>query len=296
MNRQETSMLAVANRVSIWLFAVVLVTGLTGTNGARAVDTEHLFGFTTGADVGKVGERELETELTGRSGKQAGSYNASNQTFEAKITPIENLRLSAATALAYFDVSGVPGLMDRRQIAPQGLMVEARYRLVSSDRGPFSLTIIAAPRWDRADEISGAASNGYGGTLTAAIDTAIVANRLFGAVNVLYDAEAANVPAANGWQHDSRFGASVALSTQVQPGFFIGGEVRYLRAFDGMGLDRFAGHAVLAGPTMYYQLSPRLALSAAWSFQVAGQTASGGGLDLVHFERHQAKFRLNYNY
>ena len=289
-------MLAVANRVSISLFAMALVTGLTGTNGARAADTEHLFGFTTGADVGKVGERELETELTGRSGKHAGSYSAINQTFEAKITPFENLRISAAMAVAYFDVSGVPGLMDRRQIAPQGFMVEARYRLLSSERGPFSLTIIAAPRWDRTDEISGAAINGYGGTLTVAMDKAIIANRLFGAVNVLYDTEAANVPATNSWQHDSRFGASAALSTQVQSGFFIGGEVRYLRAFDGTGLDRFAGHAVFAGPTMYYQLSPQLVLSGAWSFQVAGQTASGGALDLIHFERHQAKLRLNYNY
>jgi hypothetical protein len=291
-------MLAAADRVSILLFAVTLVTGLSGANGARAgaIETEHLFGFTTGADVGSVGERELESEITSRLGKAAGSYNALSQTYEAKITPIENLRLSAATALAYFGISGVPGLMDRRQTTLQGLSFESRYKLIDSARAPFSLTIIAAPRWDRIDDISGSATNGYGGTLTVAIDKEFIANRLFGAINALYDTEASHLITPDTWQHESRFGMSAALSAQVRPGLFIGGEVRYLRAYDGFGLDRFAGQAAFVGPTMYYQISKQLALSGAWSFQVSGQTASGGWLDLIHFERHQAKLRLNYTY
>jgi hypothetical protein len=291
-------MLAAADRVSILLFAVTLVAGLSGTNGARAgeIETEHLFGFTTGADVGNVGERELESEVTNRSGKQTGSYNALSQMYEAKITPTENLRLSAATALAYFGVSRVPGLMDRQQTKLQGLSFEARYKLLDNGRGPFSLTLIATPRWDRIDDISGGAVNGYGGTLTVAVDKEIIANRLFGAVNVLYDAEAARLIVADTGQHDSKVGISAALSTQIRPALFIGGEVRYLRAFSGLTLDRFAGHAVFAGPTMYYQFSKQFAVSAAWNFQVLGLTAIGGALDLTHFERQQAKVRFNYTF
>ena len=291
-------MLAVADRVSIVLFAMTLVTGLSGTNDARAgeIETEHLFGFTTGADVGNVGERELESEVTSRFGKESGSYNALSQTYEAKITPTENLRLSAATALAYFGVSGVPGLMDRQQTTPQGLSFEARYKLMDNGRGPFSMTLIATPRWDRIDDISGGAVSGYGGTLAVAIDKELIANRLFGAVNVLYDTEAARLIVADTWRHKSKIGISAALSTQVRPMLFVGGEVRYLRAYDGLGLDRFTGHAVFVGPTMYYQISKQLALSGAWSFQVSGRTALSGWLDLIHFERHQAKLRLNYTY
>jgi hypothetical protein len=287
-------MLAAADRVSILAFLMLLA----ATNAARAgeIETEHLFGFTTGADVGNVGERELESEVTNRFGKAAGSYNALSQTYEAKITPVENLRLSAATALAYFGVSGVPGLMDRQQTTLQGLSFESRYKLIDNARGPLSLTIIAAPRWDRIDDISGGVTNGYGGTLTVAIDKELIANQLFGAINALYDTEASHLITPDTWQHDSRFGMSAALSTQVRRGLFIGGEVRYLRAYDGLGLDRFAGHAVFVGPTMYYQLSKQLALSGAWSFQVSGQSASHGSLDLTHFERHQAKLRLNYTY
>jgi hypothetical protein len=291
-------MLAVFDRVSILLFAMAVVTGLSLTRSARAdgVDTEHMFGFTTGADVGSVGERELESEITSRSGKRAGSYDALSQTYEAKITPIENFRLSAATALAYFGVSGVPGLIDRQHTTLQGLTFDARYKLVDGARGPFSLTIIASPRWDRVDNISGDAANGYGGTLIAAIDKELIANRLFGAVNVLYDAEATHLIVADTWQHDSKIGISSALSTPVRPAFFIGGEVRYFRAYTGLGLDRFAGHAVFAGPTMYYQFSRQFAVSAAWNFQVYGRTALGDGLDLSRFERQQATVRLNYTF
>jgi hypothetical protein len=292
-------MLAVANRVSVfrqrysWLFMVALV---AVTNGARAgeIDTEHLFGFTTGTDVGNLGEREVESQITDRFGKQAGSYNALSQTYEAKITPVENFRIGVATALAYYGVSGVPGLADRQQTTMQGLSFEARYKLIDNERGPFSLTIIAEPRWDRLDDISGDATNGFGGTLTVAIDKELIANRLFGAVNLLYDAEASHLIAADAWQHESRIGISAALSTQVRPALFVGGEVRYLRAFSGLGLDTFAGQAVFAGPTMYYQISKGFAVSAAWNFQVYGQTALGGSLDLTHFERQQALVRFNY--
>jgi hypothetical protein len=291
-------MLAVANRVHLlrqrrWLFAVALA---AVTNGARAgeIETEHLFGFTTGTSVNDLGEREIESQITDRFGKQAGSYNAFSQTYEAKITPVENFRIGVATALAYYGVSGVPGLADRQQGTLQGLSFEARYRLIDGQRGPFALTIIAEPRWDRIDDISGDATNGYGGTLTVAIDKELIANRLFGAVNFLYDTEASHLIVADTWQHDSRIGVAAALSAQIRPALFVGGEVRYQRVYDGLRLDSFAGQAVFAGPTAYYRISKSWAVSAAWNFQVYGQTAWAGSLDLTHFERQQALVRFNY--
>jgi hypothetical protein len=293
-------MLAVAIRISmsrhLLLFAAAALVAVTSGARAGEIDTEHLFGFTTGTDVGNVGEREVESEVTDRFGKQAGSYDALSQTYEAKITPVENFRIGVATALSYFGISGVPGLMDQQQTTLQGLSFEARYRLIDNDRGPFSMTIIAEPRWDRLDDISGAAVNGYGGTLTLAVDKELIANSLFGALNLLYDTEASHFIVADTWQHDSEIGISAALSAQVRPAFFLGGEVRYLRAYDGLGLGAFAGQAVFAGPTMYYQISRQSAVSAAWDFQVCGRTALGGSLDLTYFERQQALVRFNFTF
>jgi hypothetical protein len=88
---------------------------------ASDVDTEYLFGFTEGADIGKAGEREAETEIIGRFGKSAGSYAAVTQNDSVKWLPSDNLRLSANAALAYFGISGVPGLPDSQLATLQGL-------------------------------------------------------------------------------------------------------------------------------------------------------------------------------
>ena len=40
------------------------------------VDTEHIFGFTEGADIGDKGESELESITIGRLGKQGDFANS----------------------------------------------------------------------------------------------------------------------------------------------------------------------------------------------------------------------------
>jgi hypothetical protein len=45
------------------------------------------------------------------------------------------------------------------------------------------------------------------------------------------------------------------------------------------------------------KFSERFWMAAAWSVQVAGRAVNEGApLDLVNFERHQAKLRFGYNF
>jgi hypothetical protein len=82
----------------------------------------------------------------------------------------------------------------------------------------------------------------------------------------------------------------------VRPAFF-GAEARYLRSYDGIGFDPFAGQALFVGPTLYASLSKTIAISAAWGVQVAGHAVDiPGSLDLKNFERHRAQLRLMYNF
>jgi hypothetical protein len=87
------------------------------------------------------------------------------------------------------------------------------------------------------------------------------------------------------------------VTTQVRPGIFVGAEARYLRQYDGLGLDPFAGQALFLGPTMFVRLSKTLAISGVWDIQVAGHAVDvPGSLDLTNFTRYQALFRLEYNF
>jgi hypothetical protein len=84
---------------------------------------------------------------------------------------------------------------------------------------------------------------------------------------------------------------------RILPGLLVGGEARYLRKYDGIGLEEFTGQALFVGPTAYLQLSERSRLTASWSLQVWGRSAgSSAGLDLVDFERHQARLVFGVNF
>jgi hypothetical protein len=55
---------------------------------------------------------------------------------------------------------------------------------------------------------------------------------------------------------------------QIGPGLFVGTEARYLRSYEGLGLDNFAGHGFFVGPTIYAELSERSWILFAWNVQV----------------------------
>ena len=54
---------------------------------------------------------------------------------------------------------------------------------------------------------------------------------------------------------------------------------------------------MFVGPTLYAKLSEHLAVSAAYSAQVAGHAVRvPGRLDLDNFSRHQAKLKIIYEF
>src|SRR6478609_2791044 len=77
---------------------------------AEGIDTEHMFGFMIGTDVGNVGEREFQSETTGRFGKGGGNYRAVGQQLEAELVPVKNFRVEVGSTFAVYDIGGVPGL------------------------------------------------------------------------------------------------------------------------------------------------------------------------------------------
>jgi hypothetical protein len=74
---------------------------------------------------------------------------------------------------------------------------------------------------------------------------------------------------------------------------YLGGEARYLRAYNSLAFGNFVGQAVYLGPTLYLALGHGASLSGAWNIQVWGQTTGlNPGLDLTLFERQMFKIRL----
>jgi hypothetical protein len=264
---------------------------------AEGIDTEHLFAFMIGTDVGEVGEREFQSQTTGRFAKTTGTYHALTEATELEFVPIKNFRVEFAAVAASYDISGVAGLDDLKQAGLQGVSVDLRYRFLDRATAPFGLTFHAETHADRLDETSGQHVRSYGTDFALAFDREPIPGKLVADVNFLYQPEWTNFLATNRTERQATLGVAWAMMAQVQQGFLIGGEARYLRNYEGLGLDVFAGHALFVGPTVYIRLSERSRLTVAWSFQVAGRSAAmAGSLDLIDFERHQARLVYGINF
>src|SRR5579871_3405649 len=264
---------------------------------AEGIDTEHIYGFMIGSDVGDPGERELQTTTTGRFSKQAGSYQAGEQEFELEFVPFKNFRIEVGTAFAAYYIASVPGLMDRAQAGWQGATLDLRYRFLDRDTAPFGLTLALVSQGNRVDDISGSRAQSYGTGLTLALDRDLIPKLVVATLNLSYQPEWTHLAGMPTAEQDSTFGAAFGLMAQVRPDLLLGAEARYFRKFEGIGPDELAGQAFFVGPTAYLQLSDRARLTANWSFQAWGRPAgSATTLDLVNFERQQARLVFGFNF
>jgi hypothetical protein len=284
---------AAAFRTALVCFSTLVPACVHG----EGIDTEHLFGFMIGTDVGTIGDREFQSQTTGRFSKRGGNYRAINQEFELEFVPAQNFRVEVGSVLASHEINGIPGFEERRQLAWQGVSLDLRYRFLNRDSAPFGLTFALENHLNRINESTGAVVRNYGTEFTLAFDREVVPNLAVAALNLVYQPEWTRFPGAGAAEQESTIGAGLGLMARILPGLLVGGEARYLRKYDGIALEEFTGHALFVGPTAYLQLSERSRLTASWSLQVWGRSAgSSAGLDLVDFERHQARLVFGVNF
>jgi hypothetical protein len=260
-------------------------------------ETEYHFGFTTGTSVGEIGEKEIQSRLTGRFGKDAGHYSMLSNKLEAEYVPLRDFRLSFAAYVIQHRIAGIPGLDDRRSGAFDGLAFGLKYRLIDRDHGPFGLAVEAEPQWRRVDGTSGAPVDQIGGQYSLLLDKELVPNRIISALNLVYEPEVSRSRITGAWSHESTIRAATAIMAQARPDLFLATEARYLRKYERLALDRFAGHALYLGPTVSAKLPGGYWLLVAWNIQVAGRSVGGQGpLNLTNFEGHQVRLKLGFNY
>ncbi|MCW2282795.1 hypothetical protein M2323_000560 [Rhodoblastus acidophilus] len=272
----------------------VLGAALGGVTEHEHVDTEHIFGFTMGSDIGEKGEIEFENENVGVFGKRAGIYNTLGSLNLLKFTLTDNFRVAPGLSFGGNVIRNVPGYDNRSAAAFQGAVLEMRYKLLDRETMPFGLTLHAQPGWSPIDEATGAQAQGYGSEFALLADKELVKDRLWGAFNLWYGLGASNDVGANAWSRDSSLELHGALSTRVGAALVMGGEMRYLRAYDGLGLNRFSGEALYIGPTFSMHVTKHVGLSGTVNVQVAGDAVGDPrALDLDNFERVQSMLRFN---
>lgn len=263
---------------------------------ASDIDTEHIFAFMIGSDIGHVGEREFQSETTGRFGRSGGRYRMGEQEFELEVVPSRDIRVELGSSVSAYDVAGIPGAADRRGFAWQAASIDIRYRFLDRETAPIGMTLALGGDVSRLDEARAQRVNGLGAGLRLAFDRE-VAPGIMGAVNLLYQPEWTRFSDTGRIDREAVIGVSLGAMVQVRSGILLGGEARYMRRYEGVGLNELAGQALFVGPTAYVQLSQRTRLTASWSAQVWGHSdGTASSLDLVNFERHQARLVYGVNF
>jgi hypothetical protein len=281
------------------LLALVLLLGGSGVQQSNAqdsdfgeIETKYIFGFTEGSGIGLEGEKEISIETVGRFGKRDGKYNATESKLEFEHTPSQFIQLEFGALVATHSIQNVTDFDDRKQVAFGGMFGEFRYLLL--DRGPSSpvgITLSVEPVWRRIDETSGSRVTNYEFETKVAFDTALIENRLFLAVNLLYEPETTHAEGV--WTNESTWGGSTALAYRLVPTITVGAELWYLRHYDSIGPNNYTGDAIFVGPTLYMQLTRKAFMTVAWNAQIAGAENGGSNsLNLAEFSRHRAKLKV----
>lgn len=263
--------------------------------GGDDVDTEHIFGFTLGTDIGKKGEIEPEIENAASFGKRYGTYFGTSSLAQLKYTATDNFRAAPGILVTTHNIGGISGLSDRRQGAVAGASLELSYKLLDHQTDPFGLTLKIAPGWNGFDAFSGARVEQYGADFAVLIDKEIIPSQLFGAFNFNYGLATTRLGATGARSQASAASVNLALTAEVVPELFIGAEARYLQQYEGSSL---AGEALYLGPTFCIKLGRHAGISGSWNIQAAGRATvlaadARGPLDLVNFERQQVMLRFN---
>lgn len=289
--------------------ALACVFAVTATCGVRAgeagqpfeqLETKYLFGFTTGADIGAEGEKEISAQTAVKFGKRQGSYAAFEHRLEYETTVSQFMQLEFALLGSSHHIKDVPGLDNISRSNFRGLSGEIRYLLIEkTPNSPFGLTLSFEPSWARLEDSTGERVSQWEFETKLQADYEFLPNHVYGAFNLIYEPEIIRDLGASGWERESTLGASAALSGRLSSKIVAGAELGYFRKYgQGLAFNRFEGDALYVGPAMYVQLTKKAFLSAAYSTQVAGHSVENLGvrLDLDHFARHRAKLKVGFEF
>jgi len=260
------------------------------------IETKYIFGFTEGSGIGLEGEKEISIDTIGRFGKRDGRYAATETKFEFEYTPNQYIQVEFGPLAAGHFIRDVTDLDNRNTFRPSGFFGEIRYLLLDRPASPVAVTVSFEPNYRAFDETGGMPVQNYEFETKIMADVELVKNRVYAAVNLIYEPEVTKV-ADGSWEKESKFGLTSALSFRVLPELLLGAEVDYYRHYGGTFFNTFTGDALFVGPTLYYKFARKMFVAAAWNAQVWGrETETANRLNLEEFSRHRAKFKVTMEF
>jgi hypothetical protein len=266
-------------------------------NSWHDIETKYIFGFTTGSGIGIEGEKEFTVDSVGRFGKRDGHYAATETKYEYEFTPSQLIQIEFGALGSTHNIGGVSDLDNRNSAGFAGGFAEFRYlALERTSNNPLAVTVAFEPNVRLIDGTSGERVHNYEFETTVNADLELLRNRLYAGFDLLYEPEV-TWTATGDTVREATVGGSAALSVRLTSNVLVGGEVWYLRHYDSPTLSAFSGDAIMLGPTLYIQFTPKMFMTAAWNTEVWGREIGNSlPLNLSEFQRQRARLKFAWEF
>lgn len=270
------------------------------------IDTEHLFGFTEGADAGDKGEQEVVLDTVTRIGKRRTGpgptgYEAVSTKLGYQYNPADHLSVELGLFGDHHRVRNVLDLDDRNAGTFDGVSMEVKYQfLKSGTEHPFGLAVETRPRFARVLPIEGRGADIFDFENVLQFDWQIVPGKLWYGGNVSFDPAAGRQRGSGEGYRTSALTFSGVLITKLGDSTYLGPELRYARGYDGTFLNQLTSEALFLGPALHHRFTEKAWITVAYSPQIWGRDTdpalSGRGLGLNQFERHTLRVKAGIEF
>ncbi|QRE73269.1 hypothetical protein F1D61_06110 [Methylobacterium aquaticum] len=274
--------------------------------GEKDVDTEHLFGFTEGADAGEKGEQEAVVDTVTRIGKRTGgpgssTYRVLDTRFAYQFNPIDKLSIEFSAFGTLRRQRNVLDLDDKSYGTFDGASLEVKYQfLKGSKEQPLGLALEVRPRFTRILPVEGQGADIFDIESLLQLDVQLVPDRLWYGSNISFEPAAGRRRGGGSGYRSSTFLWSNALVARVGESTYLGPEIRYLRGYDGTFLNQLESEALTVGPALHHRFTEKIWLTVAYAGQVWGRDAdpalAGRALGLNQFERHHVRVKFGMEF
>jgi hypothetical protein len=188
------------------------------------------------------GEKEVEVTTDANFRKRAGRFSTLSTKVELGICADA---IPATRARRARDGPRHPQCPRRRRRQPDAIRrpVGPRPNICWSSGRPISLSpcpLIVEPAWSRVGG-EGGRERAFEIESKLAGDVMLIPNRLYAAVNLIWEPEAVKDRGARAYARESTLGLTGALTWRATPRSLWGGELGYFRAYDSYLLSKYVG-------------------------------------------------------
>jgi len=272
----------------------------------KDVDTEHLFGFTEGADAGEKGEQEVVVDTVTRLSKRrdgpgSSTYRVLDTRFAYQFNPIDKLSIEFSAFGTLRRQRNIVDLDDKAYGTFDGVSMEVKYQfLKGSKEQPLGLALEVRPRFTRVLPVEGNGADIFDIESILQLDVQVVPDKLWYGSNISFEPAAGRQRGGGPGYRSSTFLWSNALVGRIGENTYLGPEVRYLRGYEGTFLNQLESEALTVGPALHHRFTEKIWLTVAYAGQVWGRdtdpTLAGRALGLNQFERHNVRVKVGMEF